>query len=63
MMSPVEFVRQVKREASKVTWPTRKEVGVTTIMVFILVLLIAAYFILVDFGISNIIKAILKLAA
>lgn len=63
MISPVEFVRQVKREASKVTWPTRKEVGVTTIMVFILVLLIAAYFILVDFGISNIIKAILKVAA
>lgn len=48
MISPVEFIRQVKREANKVTWPTRKEVTVTTTMVFILVLLAALFFMLAD---------------
>ena len=47
-INPGEFVRQVRQEASKVTWPTRKEVGVTTAMVFIAVTLAAIFFLLVD---------------
>ena len=46
--NPGEFVRQVRQEASKVTWPNRKEVGVTTAMVFIAVTLAAIFFLLVD---------------
>ena len=46
--NPGEFVRQVRQEASKVTWPTRKETGVTTVMVFIMVTLAAIFFFGVD---------------
>jgi preprotein translocase subunit SecE len=48
MITPVEFIRQVRREVGKVTWPTRKEVSVTTVMVFILVMLAAGFFMAVD---------------
>ena len=46
--NPGEFVRQVRQEAAKVTWPTRKETGVTTVMVFIMVTLAAIFFFGVD---------------
>ena len=46
--NPGEFVRQIRQEASKVTWPTRKETGVTTVMVFIMVTLAAIFFFAVD---------------
>lgn len=46
--SPGEFVRQIRQETSKVTWPTRKEAAVTTAMVFVMVALAAVFFFLVD---------------
>jgi preprotein translocase subunit SecE len=46
--SPGEFVRQVRQEMARVTWPTRKEVIVTTIMVFIMVFVMSIFFLLVD---------------
>jgi preprotein translocase subunit SecE len=46
--SPLEFVQQVRRETSKVTWPTRKETGVTTMMVFIMVAFASVFFAVVD---------------
>ena len=42
-VSPVLFFRQVKQEVKKVTWPTRKEVVQTSIMVLILVAIAAIY--------------------
>ncbi len=59
--SPVEFVREVKRETSKVTWPTRKETVVTTVMVFVLVAIMAVFFLLVDQTLSMGVKAVLGL--
>lgn len=56
--SPAEFVRQVKQEVSKVTWPTRKETLVTTLMVFIMVVLAALFFFVVDQGIGWLIRLI-----
>jgi preprotein translocase subunit SecE len=47
-ISPLEFLRQVRQEVSKVTWPSRKETGVTTAMVFAMVVLAATFFFLVD---------------
>ena len=47
-VNPGEFVRQVRQEASKVTWPNRKEVGVTTMMVFVAVTIAAIFFLMVD---------------
>jgi preprotein translocase subunit SecE len=46
--SPIEFIQQVRREMAKVTWPTRKETGITTMMVFLFVLVSALFFFLVD---------------
>lgn len=47
-MNPAEFSRDVRREIAKVTWPTRKETGVTTAMVFVMVVLAAIFFFVVD---------------
>ena len=46
--SPGEFIRQVRQEASKVTWATRKETMTTTGMVFVMVVLVALFFLVVD---------------
>lgn len=47
--SPGEFTRQVRQEASKVTWPTPKEAGITSVMVFVMVVFMAIFFLGVDF--------------
>ena len=57
--SPGEFVRQVRQEASKVTWPTRKETTVTTGMVLVMVVLAALFFLLADFILSNVVQLVL----
>jgi preprotein translocase subunit SecE len=48
MMNPAQFVAQVRAEAAKVVWPTRKEAGLTTAMVFIMATLVAIFFFFVD---------------
>lgn len=46
--SPFEFIQQVRNEAAKVTWTTRNETLVSTIMVLIMVAIMALFFFLVD---------------
>ena len=46
--NPVKFIQEVRAEVSKVVWPTRREVIMTTIMVFIMSALTAVFFFLVD---------------
>jgi preprotein translocase subunit SecE len=46
--NPIQFLQQVRAEVAKVVWPTRREVLLTTLMVFILSALAAAFFSLVD---------------
>jgi preprotein translocase subunit SecE len=46
--SPAQFVQEVRQETSKVTWPTRKETGVSTAMVFVMVIVAAIFFFLID---------------
>lgn len=48
MKNPVQFVNEVRAEASKVVWPSRKEAGLTTVMVFVMATLVAIFFFLVD---------------
>jgi preprotein translocase subunit SecE len=57
--NPVVFMRQVRQEVEKVTWPTRKETGITTTMVFIMVALAAVFFLLVDQVISELVQLVL----
>ncbi|MBT5244786.1 MAG: preprotein translocase subunit SecE [Rhodospirillaceae bacterium] len=47
-ISPAQFIQEVRQETSKVTWPTRRETGVSTAMVFVMVILAAMFFFLVD---------------
>ncbi|WP_299146874.1 preprotein translocase subunit SecE [uncultured Tateyamaria sp.] len=46
--NPLQFIQQVRSEVSKVVWPTRREVMLTTVMVFILAALTAVFFAIVD---------------
>ena len=48
-VSPVQFFQEVRREMSKVTWPSWKETWLTTVMVFIMVALTMVFFAFVDF--------------
>ena len=47
-ISPFQFFRQVRQETTKVTWPTRKETVISTVMVFIMVIIAALFFFAVD---------------
>jgi preprotein translocase subunit SecE len=47
-ISPFKFLQEVRAEGQKVTWPTRKETTVTTIMVFVMVVIASIFFLLAD---------------
>ena len=51
--NPLQFVQQVRAEVNKVVWPTRREVLLTTVMVFIMATLTAIFFALVDLAIRG----------
>jgi len=51
--NPAQFISQVRAEVSKVVWPGRREVLLTTVMVFIMATLTAIFFSLVDLGIRT----------
>ena len=51
--NPLQFIQQVRSEVSKVVWPTRREVLLTTVMVFVMAALAAVIFALVDLGIRS----------
>jgi preprotein translocase subunit SecE len=48
MINPLKFVQSVKREAFKITWPTRKDVLLGSVMVVILSTIAAIFFLLLD---------------
>ena len=62
MANPLKFVQEVRAETSKVTWPTRNETLVTTVMVFILVFLASVFFFLADQMLNWIVSFLLGLA-
>ncbi|WP_114286250.1 preprotein translocase subunit SecE [Candidatus Halocynthiibacter alkanivorans] len=51
--NPAQFIQQVRAEVSKVVWPTRREVLLTTGMVFVLAALTSVFFFLVDLTIRT----------
>ncbi|MDA7981433.1 MAG: preprotein translocase subunit SecE [Alphaproteobacteria bacterium] len=61
VINPGKFVREVRREIVQVTWPTRRETVISTIMVFVMVALASVFFLLVDQIFSWIIQIILRL--
>ena len=52
-VNPLQFIQQVRAEVSKVVWPGRREVLVTTAMVFVLATITAILFTIVDIIIRN----------
>ncbi len=57
-VSPARFVREVRTEVSKVTWPSRKETMITTGLVFVLSGLAAAFFFVADQAIGVGVRAL-----
>ncbi len=60
--SPVEFMNQVKAEAKKVVWPTRKETIMTGVMVLIMTSLLGMFFLGVDAFFDAVVRFLLSLA-
>ncbi|WP_294623771.1 preprotein translocase subunit SecE [uncultured Roseovarius sp.] len=59
--NPLQFIQQVRSEVAKVVWPTRREVLLTTVMVFIMAALTAVFFALVDLVIRSGLTGVLNL--
>ena len=59
--SPMVFLQQVRQEVAKVTWPSRRETLITTAMVFVMVIVSALFFFVVDQAINFIVGFILNL--
>ena len=59
----IQYLKQVRQEAAKVTWPTRKETMISTGMVFVMVILAATFFFLVDTVLAWGVRLILGLGA
>jgi preprotein translocase subunit SecE len=57
MANPFQFLQQTRAEVAKVVWPTRREVLVTTGMVFLLAVVFAIFF----FGVDWVIRQLLEL--
>ena len=56
----VQFLREVKVELKKVTWPSRKQTIGSTVVVIILVLIVSLFLGVVDIGLSNLVRVVLK---
>jgi len=61
--NPLEFIQQVRSEASKVTWPTRRETVITTVMVFLMVAFATVFFFLADLGLKSGVAAVLGIGS
>ncbi|MEQ8694756.1 MAG: preprotein translocase subunit SecE [Gammaproteobacteria bacterium] len=60
-LNPFQFLQEVRQETAKVTWPTWKEVWITTVMVLIMVTLAALFFMAVDQILGMIVNFVLRL--
>ncbi|UDL95612.1 MULTISPECIES: preprotein translocase subunit SecE [Lichenihabitans] len=61
MANPFQFIQDVRTEATKVTWPTRRETLITTGMVIVMVVLASVFFVSVDQAIHFLVGLVLGL--
>ena len=61
--NPFKFAQEVRQETNKVTWPSRKETGITTAMVFVFAALAAVFFLLADQLIRIVVTLVLGIAS
>lgn len=57
--NPLQFIQQVRAEMAKVVWPSRREVGITSAMVFVMAMLTAIFFFFVDWLIRLTLQGVL----
>ncbi len=62
-VTPGEFIRQVRAETAKVVWPTTRETMITTLMVIIMTVVLAIFFLGLDSAFSAIVQSLLSLLA
>ena len=60
-LNPVKFLQEVRQEVGKVTWPSRNETLISTLMVLVMVALASIFFLLADQIISWLIQAVLNI--
>jgi preprotein translocase subunit SecE len=63
MANPFKFLQEVRAETSKVTWPSRRETVITTVMVFIMVAVSSVFFLAADQVIRLLVTFILGIKA
>jgi len=56
----LQFLREVKIELKKVTWPSRKQAVGSTVVVIILVIIISLFLSVVDIGLSSLVRVVLQ---
>ncbi|EEX16678.1 MULTISPECIES: preprotein translocase subunit SecE [Salipiger] len=61
MANPIQFIQQTRSEIGKIVWPTRREVILTTVTVFIMAALTATFFALVDILIRSGLQGLLSI--
>jgi preprotein translocase subunit SecE len=61
--NPFKFAQEVRQETNKVTWPSRKETGITTAMVFVFAALAAVFFLIADQIIRIVVTFVLGIGA
>ena len=61
--SPFKFLQEVRAETEKVTWPTRRETAITTVMVFIMVAVASVFFLIADQIIRMVVTFVLGVAS
>jgi preprotein translocase subunit SecE len=59
--NPFEFLQQVRTEVSKVTWPTRRETVITTVMVVLMSIAAALFFLAADWVFSTLVTVVFGL--
>ncbi len=61
MANPFQFIQQVRVEAAKVVWPTRRETLITTAMVMLMAVFASVFFLVVDEGLRILVSLALGL--
>ena len=61
--NPMQFMQQVRAEVAKIVWPSRRETGITTVMVFIMAAIFAIFFSIVDISARAGLEAIINIAS
>jgi preprotein translocase subunit SecE len=61
--SPIQFMREVRQELNKLTWPTRRETITTSIMVVVMAVISSLFFLFLDTLISTFVNLFLKIGS